>query len=85
MGSEDFARRIFEKIFKIDIDRLRSMKDMWKTRAPPQALDFDVILKEARGNDVSVARSDQIAWTLSQNFTVFQDRSEFSPQFYTND
>lgn len=84
MGSEDFARRVFEKVFKIDIDRLRSMKDMWKIRTPPRVLDFDQISKEAQGNDVSVAQSDQVAWTLSQNFTVFQDRSGYRPEFFTN-
>lgn len=78
MGSDDFSRNIFEKVFNDDINRLRSMQDMWKTRQPPTALDFDVVSKSsASGGEVgeSVAKRDQVTWTLAENFTVFCDRS----------
>ena len=39
MGSQDFPRLIFDKVFKEDIERLRSMEDMWKTRKAPEVLD----------------------------------------------
>ncbi|KAL8688351.1 MAG: hypothetical protein Q9218_005719 [Villophora microphyllina] len=76
MGSDDFPRRIFEKVFTDDVNRLRSMEDMWKTRSPPTALDFDSVSKtSASGGEVgeSVAKRDQKAWTLAENFTVFCD------------
>ena len=74
MGSEDFAPKVFEKVFKDDINRLRSMEDMWKTRNPPTVLIFDELSKSADGIDASVARQDQNVWTEAENFVVFKDR-----------
>lgn len=74
MGSEDFARKVFDKVFRDDINRLRSMDDMWRTRKQPNALDFDRVSKGASGTKSSVAQQDQKAWTLAENFTVFYDR-----------
>ena len=74
MGSDDFARKVFEKVFKDDINRLRSMEDMWKSRKPPTALDFDEMSKEASGISTSTAQQDQKVWTPAENFVVFCDR-----------
>jgi len=74
MGSEDFARKVFEKVFQDDINRLRSMEDMWKTRKPPIALNFDELSKSVDGISVSIAHQDQKVWTDSENFAVFRDR-----------
>ena len=74
MGSDDFARKVFEKVFTDDINRLRSMEDMWKSRKPPTALDFDEMSKEASGISTSTARHDQKVWTQAENFVVFCDR-----------
>ncbi|KAL8933662.1 MAG: hypothetical protein Q9216_006266 [Gyalolechia sp. 2 TL-2023] len=76
MGSDDFSRKIFEKVFGDDINRLCSMKDMWKTRRPPNPLYFDAVSKNsASGGEVSesVAKRDQVPWNLAENFTVFCD------------
>ncbi|KAF6236095.1 hypothetical protein HO173_005723 [Letharia columbiana] len=73
MGSDDLARKVFDKVFKDDINRLRSMEDMWKTRKQPNALDFDGVSKGASGTKPSVAQHDQKAWTVAENFTVFCD------------
>ncbi|KAL8663024.1 MAG: hypothetical protein Q9168_008166 [Polycauliona sp. 1 TL-2023] len=76
MGSDDFPRKIFEKVFTDDIDRLRNMEDMWKTRQKPTALDFETVSKSsASGGEVgdSVAKRDQQTWNLAENFTVFCD------------
>ncbi|KAL8990626.1 MAG: hypothetical protein Q9169_008079 [Polycauliona sp. 2 TL-2023] len=76
MGSDDFPRKIFEKVFTDDINRLRNMEDMWKMRQKPTALDFDTVSKSsASGGEVgeSVAKRDQTPWNLAENFTVFCD------------
>ncbi|KAL8886317.1 MAG: hypothetical protein Q9215_005968 [Flavoplaca cf. flavocitrina] len=76
MGSDDFPRKIFEKVFTDDINRLRSMGDMWKTRQKPTALDFETVSKSsASGGEVgdAVGRRDQDIWNLAENFTVFCD------------
>lgn len=74
MGSDGFPRKVFEKVFTDDITRLRGMEDMWKTRKPPQALNYDEVANGAALVAVSVAELDQITWTLYENFAVFRDR-----------
>ncbi|MCJ1462862.1 E1 ubiquitin-activating protein uba2 [Pseudocyphellaria aurata] len=73
MSSDEFPRQVFDKVFKDDINRLRSIEDMWKTRAPPQALAFDKIAKDAQTIDVIVSQRDQTTWTLAESFVVFCD------------
>ena len=74
MGSDDFSRKVFDKVFKDDIDRLRTMEDMWRSRTPPEALDYDAITKDAGNISPSVAQQDQQTWILAENFVVFSDR-----------
>jgi ubiquitin-like 1-activating enzyme E1 B len=73
MGSEDFPRLVFNKVFKEDIERLRSMEDMWKTKRAPEALDYDTLLRESLGCGLAVAQQDQVVWSVSENFAVFVD------------
>ena len=73
MGSDDFPRKVFEKVFKDDINRLRSMEGMWKTRKLPDALDFDALSHSARGISSAVAHQDQKTWTEAENLVVFCD------------
>jgi len=74
MGSDDFPRKVFEKVFKQDIDRLRSMEDMWKSRKPPEALDFDDLAQNASSIDPSISTRDQSVWSPAENYIVFTDR-----------
>jgi hypothetical protein len=69
---------VFEKVFSEDIERLRSMGDLWKSRKPPTALDYDALSAQAAGVKTSVARIDQRIWSLEENFVVFSDRSGFA-------
>lgn len=71
MGSEDFPRQVFDKVFKDDIERLRSMEDMWKMRKKPEALDFDQLMDQFEGVNSDVAQQDQAVWTDVENFAVF--------------
>ncbi|KAI4165538.1 MAG: hypothetical protein LQ342_000950 [Letrouitia transgressa] len=74
--SHDFPRQVFEKVFKDDINRLLSMEDMWKTRKPPNALNFEAVSRtSAVGREAggSVAQRDQATWSLAENFAVFCD------------
>ena len=73
MGSDDFPRLVFDKVFKEDIERLRNMEGMWKTRPPPEALDFDKLSQEASSLDSGVASQDQVVWNVTENFAVFVD------------
>lgn len=74
MGTAEFARKVFDKVFKEDISRLRSMEDMWKIRKPPIAFSFDDIVNKSQGIKSSIAREDQKVWSEAENFAVFCDR-----------
>ncbi|KAH8696331.1 putative ubiquitin-like activating enzyme [Talaromyces proteolyticus] len=73
IGSEDFAQKVFDKVFKGDIERLQGMEDMWKTRKPPTALDYQTVQKDASSVDVTVSQNDQKVWTTEEDLVVFKD------------
>ena len=75
MGKKEFSRKVFEKVFTEDIDRLRSMEDMWRTRRKPDPLNFDTIETAALAiklDGIRLEDQDQKVWTLEENFAVFQ-------------
>lgn len=78
MGSENFPQLLFDKVYKDDITRLRSMEEMWKTRRPPEPLDYATILAKFEEGDVpskgEILRADQRAWALEENVIIFRDR-----------
>jgi ubiquitin-like 1-activating enzyme E1 B len=79
MGSDSFPQLLFDKAYKDDITRLRSMDEMWKTRRPPETLDYVTIVKEATEAGVAtdeVLKDGQRVWNLQENVVVFKDRSE---------
>ncbi|KAG8628555.1 hypothetical protein KVT40_004428 [Elsinoe batatas] len=65
------SRNVFEKVYHEDIDRLRSMEDMWKSRRPPEAIKWDEIINEATSTSPSVLVEDQRVWNLPENVAVF--------------
>ncbi|GAB7350736.1 hypothetical protein MBLNU459_g1287t1 [Dothideomycetes sp. NU459] len=71
MGSDEFPRRVFEKLYTEDIERLIGMEDMWKTRKAPTALSFDDLAPEVAKVDGDIADQDQRSWTLAENVAVF--------------
>jgi ubiquitin-like 1-activating enzyme E1 B len=74
MGSEDFAQKVFNKVFQDDIIRLRDMEDMWKTRKPPEPLSFSPLYEEAIAVESTVSSDEQKIWSLVEDFAVFKDR-----------
>lgn len=74
MGHDDFSRKVFEKVFKIDIERLLEMEEMWKERQAPELLNFDEVEEESASVSPEVSMDDQRVWTLAENFAVFKDR-----------
>ena len=78
MGSPEFAHKVFTKVFKEDIDRLRGMEDMWKTRKAPEPLEFEKIQEEASLIEPTVSCNDQKVWSLAEDLVVFKDRFDLS-------
>ncbi|KAL7272904.1 E1 ubiquitin-activating protein uba2 [Rhizina undulata] len=73
MASPHFAAAVFSKVFSADIERLRSMEDMWKLRKPPNALSHEAVEEASKGIDKSVSKLDQKVWSLEENYIVFAD------------
>lgn len=77
MGSQSFPQQLFDKVYKEDVARLRSMEEMWKSRRPPEPLDYETILKQATEAGITkdeVLASGQRTWSLQENVVVFADR-----------
>lgn len=73
MGKDEFAQEVFNKVFHDDIERLRSMSEMWQSRKPPESLQFDANAADPntlKGGQ-AIAAQDQRAWTLLENISVF--------------
>ncbi|KAF9095607.1 E1 ubiquitin-activating protein uba2 [Mortierella sp. AD031] len=79
--TDGFAKRVFDKVFYTDIQRLRSMEDMWKSRKPPTPLKYDDIMNTTddlqKAMDATTLESgtlkDQRVWTLRETVEVFSD------------
>jgi len=78
-GTEEFAQMLFDKVFNRDIIRLRSMEDMWKTRKPPEPLNYKDLLEQSAAeiaNKDAILMDDQKVWSLEENLVVFIDSLE---------
>ncbi|KAL4803850.1 hypothetical protein BDV18DRAFT_40003 [Aspergillus unguis] len=73
MGSSEFAKKVFDKVYEEDINRLRNMEDMWKSRKAPEPLDFGALDATLSTVEPGISSKDQRVWTLSENFAVFKD------------
>ncbi|TRX92734.1 hypothetical protein FHL15_006408 [Xylaria flabelliformis] len=76
VGTEQFSQMLFDKVFNADITRLRSMEDMWKSRSPPEPLQYESVLRqatEANAAKESVIQDGQKVWSLEENLVVFND------------
>ncbi|KAI7277434.1 putative ubiquitin-like activating enzyme [Hortaea werneckii] len=75
MGKSEFAQEVFNKVFHDDIERLRSMSEMWQSRKAPESLEFATLAKEIDADIVkrgqALAVKDQSPWSLHDNLAVF--------------
>ncbi|XWX01853.1 hypothetical protein V2A60_009882 [Cordyceps javanica] len=76
VGTPEFPKMLFDKVFNADIERLRSVEDMWKSRTPPEALIYEKVLAEvsdAIASKDAVLADDQKPWSLQESLVVFND------------
>lgn len=73
MGTDAFFRKVFEKVFKTDLERLRGMEGMWKERQPPDVFEFDKLESDSAEIELTVSQQAQKPWTLEENFVVFKN------------
>ncbi|KAH0528455.1 hypothetical protein TsFJ059_003322 [Trichoderma semiorbis] len=76
IGTSEFPRLLFDKVFNSDIERLRSVEDMWKSRRAPEALKYDEVMARAgqalESKDAILADGQKV-WSLEENLVVFND------------
>lgn len=76
VGKPEFPQMLFDKVFHADIERLRAMDDMWKSRSPPTSLKYEELLDksaDAISNKTAVLEDGQKIWSLEENLAVFND------------
>lgn len=76
VGTQEFAQNLFNKVFNKDIVRLRSMEEMWKSRKPPEPLDYEDLMKrvgDLASSAQSILQDGQRVWSLEENMVVFND------------
>ncbi|CAO3580441.1 unnamed protein product [Absidia cylindrospora] len=80
MGTSEYPKQVFDKVFKSDIERLLSMEDMWTNRQKPSPLDYEQL---AKGRQVELTNADsdtlttnglkdQKLWTIGECFDMFR-------------
>ncbi|KAJ1954266.1 E1 ubiquitin-activating protein uba2, partial [Dipsacomyces acuminosporus] len=72
MNSPSFAQQVFQKVFGDDIERLLSMKDMWKHRRPPTRLDLDKLEANTRSDFDPATHDDQSVLSLEDSYALFK-------------
>ncbi|KAJ6095942.1 ubiquitin-like activating enzyme [Penicillium sp. IBT 16267x] len=73
MGSEEFPHKVFDKVFRVDIEELRGMEGMWKERKAPEALDWEQLQEQSKSVEPTVVDIDLREWTVPEAFFVFKD------------
>lgn len=76
VGTAQFPQMLFDKVFNADINRLRSMEDMWQSRIPPESLKYEDVMgraSESVASKDSFLYDDQRVWSLEENLVVFND------------
>ncbi|KAI5300167.1 hypothetical protein KEM56_002676 [Ascosphaera pollenicola] len=73
MDSDDFAQKVFDKVFHADIERLRQMEDMWRTKRPPEPLSYSNVDSQTGDIDQDISVKGQKPWSLEENLVVFKD------------
>ncbi|POS87328.1 hypothetical protein EPUL_001031 [Erysiphe pulchra] len=80
IGSDNFPQLLFNKAYRDDIERLRSMDGLWKTRRAPEPLDYmNIHSKAIQTNKYSVdqvLKDVQRIWSVEENLIVFVDSLE---------
>ncbi|RDL37331.1 Uncharacterized protein BP5553_04764 [Venustampulla echinocandica] len=79
MGTPSFPQLLFDKVYQDDINRLRSMEEMWKSRRPPQSLSYAKIIEPAVDVETrkeQILKAGQRIWNLEENAIVFKDSLE---------
>ncbi|KAA8916039.1 hypothetical protein TRICI_001854 [Trichomonascus ciferrii] len=75
LNDEQVGKKLVNKVFKTDVDRLLSMESMWKSRKAPTPIEYNDELQKKMDELTasSVLTQDQKVWCLEENLVVLQD------------
>ncbi|POR38353.1 Ubiquitin-activating enzyme E1-like protein [Tolypocladium paradoxum] len=76
VGTNEFPQMLFNKVFNKDIERLRSVEELWKSRRRPEPLNYEAALSqaaEALASKDQVLADGQRVWSLEESLVVFND------------
>ncbi|KJZ80252.1 hypothetical protein HIM_00102 [Hirsutella minnesotensis 3608] len=76
VGTDEFPQMLFDKVFTKDIERLRSVEDMWKSRRPPEPLKYGQIMSQitdAQASTSQILAEGQRVWSVEESLLVFKD------------
>merc|ERR1711939_542131 len=77
LGTDGFQKRVVERVFKEDVERLLSMEDMWKHRTKPTPLDYDQLAAAASTSGAASNGAggikDQRILNTKDSFDLFVD------------
>ncbi|WFC99286.1 E1 ubiquitin-activating enzyme [Malassezia yamatoensis] len=70
------ARKVFEKVYNVDIRRLLSMEEMWETRQKPVPLSLDEAHADSRSLVQTEVLKDRQMWSLAETADAFLDSAK---------
>lgn len=79
VGKPEFPQMLFDKVFNADIERLRSVEDMWKSRKAPEPLQYEKLMEQAKGalaSKEAILADGQRVWSLEESLVAFNDSIE---------
>jgi ubiquitin-like 1-activating enzyme E1 B len=68
MGTEEYSSKVFKKVFHDDIEHLRVVPELWKSRKAPISLE---LAKLQLKNKKNITEEDQQVWTVDQCAQIF--------------
>lgn len=74
LGTEGAAQRVFDKVFKDDIERLLSMEEMWKNRTKPTPITYADAMATAADTQARKGLRDQTQLGLKETVDLFESR-----------
>ncbi|PWN21793.1 hypothetical protein BCV69DRAFT_246849 [Microstroma glucosiphilum] len=72
LGTEGAAQRVFDKVFKNDIERLLSMEEMWKNRTKPTPITYADAMATAADSQTRKGLKDQTQLGLKETVDLFE-------------
>ena len=77
-GKPEYTSMVFNKVFNIDVQRLLSMDELWKSRTRPIPMKFH----EPKVDSLNSIDHDQTEWSLEYTIKIFKQSLESLSKIY---